>query len=143
MDWWLRRSMDDRHPQRQTEVTIIEIEQNKSSGFFEVGSVVSSKYRDGQYHNALVLGVNRNGTYRLQYLDDGLEVKSQPAANIKPDVYFKKGDRVQGQFRGIWHEVRIVDGSRGATDGTYQVEWLDSGDQQPILPKRISAGRLR
>lgn len=144
MDWYLRRSMNDQHPERQTEVTIIEIKQNSTSGFLEVGSVVSSKYRDGQYHNALVVGVNRNGTYRLQYLDDGLEVKSQSVANIKPEVYFKKGDRVQAQFRGVWHEVRIIDGSRGAKDGTYQVEWLDCGEyQQPKLPKRISAGRLR
>jgi len=144
MDWYLRSSMNDRHPEKQTGVTITEINQKNLSRFFRVGSVVSSKYRDGQYHNALVLGMNRNGTYRLQYLDDGLEVKSQSAANIKPDVYFKKGDRVQAQFRGIWHEVRIVDGSRGATDGTYQVQWLDCGEyQQPKLPKRISAGRLR
>merc|ERR1719233_1869821 len=130
LDWYLRRSIGDQNPERQTGVRIVEAKLSDSSSFLEVGSVVSSKYRDG--------------TYRLQYLDDGLEVKSQSVANIKPEVYFKKGDRVQAQFRGIWHEVRIVDGSRGATDGTYQVEWLDCGEyQQPKLPKRINAGRLR
>jgi len=147
-DWFLRRKMSDKHPDRQTRVRISQVKSGTTTAssdrhrLLEIGSVVAAKYRDGQWHNALILGLNRNGTYRVQYLDDGLEVKSQTQANMKPEVLFKKGDRVQAQFRGQWHEVRILDGSSAHEDGTYDVQWLDCGDHHQ-LPKRINAGRLR
>lgn len=147
-DWFLRRKMSDKHPDRQTRVRISQVKSGTGGSsprqhrILEIGSVVAAKYRDGQWHNALILGLNRNGTYRVQYLDDGLEVKSQNQAMMKPEVEFKKGDRVQAQFRGQWHEVRILDGSRAHEDGSYTVQWLDGGEHHQ-LPKRISAGRLR
>lgn len=124
-------------PVRQPRVNVIE----DRPASFEVGSVVSSKYRDGHYHKALIVGLNKNKTYRVQYLDDGLEVKSVPEINLKQEIYFSRGDRLQAQCGGTWHEVRIVDASKARTDGNYLVDWLDCRESK--FPRLIKASRLR
>jgi len=136
-DWFLRRSLIDEKLEKQMGVHIKE----EKSPCFEVGSVVSCKYRDGQWYNALIVGLNNDKTYRVQYLNDGLEVKCVSESNIKQEIFFSRGDRLQAQYGDIWYEVRIVDGSKARKEGTYEVEWLDSRENN--LPRGVKASKLR
>jgi len=134
--WVSKRSRNDRS-QREPGVKILE----DIPPSFKVGSTVSCKYRDGNYHKALIVGKNENNTYRVRYLDDGLEAKSVPEINLKQDIFYARGDRLQAWWGGSWHEVRIADASKAPTDSTYHVEWLDSKECK--FPGMISANRLR
>ena len=128
----------------------------KPAASFAAGDTVLGNFKGfGDWDEALIVGVGADGTYTLEYVDEGLIEEGVLASNIKaadgagaeapflaPTTAaptFAAGDTVLGNFKGLgdWDEAMIV--GVGA-DGSYTLEYVDEGLIEEGVPaERITA----
>ena len=129
----------------------------KPASSFAAGDTVLGNFKGfGDWDEALIVGVGADGTYTLEYVDEGLIEEGVQASNIKPAdsagadsapapqaaaaaPTFAAGDTVLGNFKGLgdWDEAMIV--GVGA-DGSYTLEYVDEGLIEEGVPaERITA----
>ena len=121
----------------------------KPASSFAAGDTVLGNFKGfGDWDEALIVGVGADGTYTLEYVDEGLIEEGVPPSNIKAAdgagsaaaaPTFAAGDTVLGNFKGLgdWDEAMIV--GVGA-DGSYTLEYVDEGLIEEGVPaERITA----
>ena len=122
---------------------------------FAEGATVLGNFKGmGDWDEALVVGLLADGTYVLEYTDEGLLEEGVPESRIRPfddgDVHdsgamttsgagdkYRVGEFVMGNFKdlGDWDEARVVS---VAEDGTYVLEYIDEGlIEEGVPPSRI------
>ena len=107
----------------------------------------------GDWDEALVVAALPDGTYVLEYTDEGLIEEGVPASRIRPvgagdannggdaaaaeDVQFREGETVLGNFKGLgdWDEALVV---AALPDGTYVLEYTDEG----LIEEGVPASRI-
>ena len=121
-----------------------------ASAAFQPGDSVLGNFKGlGDWDEALVVGVHADGTYTLEYTDEGLVEEHVPASCVRPAGdegeaaaeaeagVFRAGDSVMGNFKdlGDWDEALIVGVH---ADGTYTLEYTDEG----LVEEHVPASRI-
>ena len=103
---------------------------------------------DEDWEEAIVVGVAADGTYTLEYIEEGLIERGVPIYRIRAsasqppgagtaasssDAMYAAGDTVLGNFKGLgdWDEALIVG---VAANGTYTLEYVDEGLVEEGVP---------
>ena len=117
---------------------------------FQPGDSVLGNFKGlGDWDEALIVGVHADGTYTLEYPDEGLVEEHVPASCVRPAGdegeaaaeaeagVFRAGDSVMGNFKdlGDWDEALIVGVH---ADGTYTLEYTDEG----LVEEHVPASRI-
>ena len=121
---------------------------------FQPGDSVLGNFKGlGDWDEALIVGVHADGTYTLEYPDEGLVEEHVPASCVRPASdeggaaaeaeaeaeagVFRAGDSVMGNFKdlGDWDEALIVGVH---ADGTYTLEYTDEG----LVEEHVPASRI-
>jgi hypothetical protein len=117
---------------------------------FQPGDSVLGNFKGlGDGDEALVVGVHADGTYTLEYPDEGLVEEHVPASCVRPASdegeaaaeaeagVFRAGDSVMGNFKdlGDWDEALVVGVH---ADGTYTLEYPDEG----LVEEHVPASRI-
>ena len=105
----------------------------------------------GDWDEALIVGVHADGTYTLEYPDEGLVEEHVPASCVRPAGdeaeasaeaaaeagVFRPGDSVMGNFKdlGDWDEALVMGVH---ADGTYTLEYTDEG----LVEQHVPASRI-
>jgi disulfide oxidoreductase YuzD len=115
-----------------------------------------SARRLGDWDEALIVGKNPDGSYVLEYVDEGLIEENVPASRIRlpgadggddggasgagggdgseeAPVTFAVGEAVLGNFKGLgdWDEALVLGQN---PDGTYMLEYIDEGLIEKSVP---------
>ena len=116
---------------------------NIRAGDTVLGNFKGLAETDEDWEEALVVGSNADGTFVLEYVDEGLVEEGVPSERIRPmhaaaasasdAPTYAAGATVLGNFKGLgdWDEALIID---AAADGTYTLEYVDEGLIEESVP---------
>ena len=127
-------------------------------GITEGATVLGNFKGLGDWDEALVVACLPDGTYVLEYVDEGLIEEGVPASRVKlpsntsaqnaqeeegndgndaVSREFVEGETVLGNFKGLgdWDEALVV---ACLPDGTYVLEYVDEG----LIEERVPASRI-
>ena len=120
-----------------------------ATGGYSEGATVEGNFKGfGDWDEALIVGKNSDGTYTLEYVDEGLIEDSVDVSRIRlpqgddgaddgAPSSFAEGETVLGNFRGLgdWDEALILGKN---PDGTYMLEYVDEG----LIEKSVDVSRI-
>ena len=133
------------------------LNQAMAPGITEGATVLGNFKGLGNWDEALVVACLPDGTYVLEYVDEGLIEEGVPASRVKlpsnasaqnaqeeegndgnnaAPREFVEGETVLGNFKGFgdWDEALVV----ACSDGTYVLEYVDEG----LIEERVPASRI-
>tara|TARA_B110001452_G_scaffold7052_1_gene6342 strand:- start:398 stop:1879 length:1482 start_codon:yes stop_codon:yes gene_type:complete len=126
--------------------------QKKQRTGFEPGESCLGNFKAlGDWDEAVVVGANADGTYTLEYTDEGLLEENVPPSCVRtaagdaaaedeaapPAEVFHLNESCMANFRGLgdWDEAVVVGVN---PDGTYTVEYTDEG----LVEQNVPADRM-